>query len=353
MTRPFTVLHLIPTGIGAEIGGYAGDATPATNLLAAACDRLLTHPNVVNAASLYAARQNVWYVEGGALDRFALGEWCLRGVRANRIGLLIDRAIADEDPAGLAHLLMATDAMRTVHGVSIVGWGRTAKAVRSRIVLSSDQSSAGEVENEDVLISGAESLMAQGAEAIALVTKMPELQEEATESYLKGRGPDPIGGLEAILSRVISRALMIPCAHAPYESPGLAVGVDPRAAAESIAYTFLPCILEGLRRSPRPVPREAARGADLGFADVDAVVAPWNACGGIPVLAAARAGIPIVAVKGNEVFTSADPLALGFEVLEATSYLEAAGLLLAIREGVDPQMVRRPIDPLRELCDRN
>ncbi|NQU70483.1 MAG: DUF3326 domain-containing protein, partial [Rhodospirillales bacterium] len=46
----FTAVFLVPTGIGSEIGGHAGDATPAARVLAAACDRLITHPNVVNAS---------------------------------------------------------------------------------------------------------------------------------------------------------------------------------------------------------------------------------------------------------------------------------------------------------------
>jgi hypothetical protein len=43
---------IVPTGIGASIGGYAGDANPACRLLAKASDLLITHPNVVNAALL-------------------------------------------------------------------------------------------------------------------------------------------------------------------------------------------------------------------------------------------------------------------------------------------------------------
>ena len=343
-------MQLIPTGIGAEIGGYAGDATPATNVLAAACDRLITHPNVVNAASLYGARENVWYVEGGAIDRLALGEWALRPVRSNRIGLLIDRAIAENDPEGLAHLLRAAEAMRTVHGISLVGWSRTSEAIRSRIVLNVDGSSSGEVDNEEVLIAGAQRLIEKGAEAIAIVTRMPELPEAATDAYLKGKGPDPIGGLEAILSRVVSQALQLPCAHAPYEPPEAAEGVDPRAAAESIGYTFLPCILEGLRRAPRPSSLAEREAGDLSFNEIDAVVVPWGACGSIPVLAAAEEGIPIVAVRGNPVVIQADPLSLGIPgVVEVGSYLEAAGVLLALREGIDPAMASRPVALIREV----
>jgi Protein of unknown function (DUF3326) len=63
----------VPTGIRAAIGGFAGDATPAINLLASACDYLLTHPNVVTASDLYWARDNVLYLEGNLLSRFLIG----------------------------------------------------------------------------------------------------------------------------------------------------------------------------------------------------------------------------------------------------------------------------------------
>ncbi|HEY9899709.1 MAG TPA: DUF3326 domain-containing protein [Pantanalinema sp.] len=347
---PFTALMIVPTGLGAEVGGYAGDATPAANLLAAACDRLVTHPNVVNAASLFAARSNVWYVEGGMLDRFCLREGVLRPVRANRVGLLIDRTIVDADPEGLLHLLTAADACRAVQGVPMVGWLATCEPVRSRIVLGAMGASSGEVENPEVLLEGARALLAQGATAIALVTRMPELPEAETEAYLAGSGPDPIGGLEAILSHIVTRALGVPCAHAPYESPDRPMRVDPRVAAESVGFTFLPCILEGLRRAPRLAPLAQKERGDLAFEQVDAVVAPWGACGGIPVLAAHHRGIPVIAVKGNAVASQADPVSLGLSgVLEVGTYLEAAGALLALKEGLSPQSILRPLSPLPPL----
>ena len=40
---------IIPTGIGCEIGGHAGDATPVIKLLANISNNLITHPNAVNA----------------------------------------------------------------------------------------------------------------------------------------------------------------------------------------------------------------------------------------------------------------------------------------------------------------
>ena len=38
----FNVVHLVPTGIGADIGGHAGDAGPTARLLAQTCDTLIT-----------------------------------------------------------------------------------------------------------------------------------------------------------------------------------------------------------------------------------------------------------------------------------------------------------------------
>ena len=54
----FNAVFLVPTGIGAEIGGHAGDATPAARVLAEACEKLITHPNVVNASDLNEMPEN-------------------------------------------------------------------------------------------------------------------------------------------------------------------------------------------------------------------------------------------------------------------------------------------------------
>ena len=59
----FNVVLLVPTGIGAEIGGHSGDAGPVARLLASACDNLITHPNVVNASDINELPENGLYVE--------------------------------------------------------------------------------------------------------------------------------------------------------------------------------------------------------------------------------------------------------------------------------------------------
>nr|GMD26644.1 uncharacterized lipoprotein syc1174_c-like isoform X1 [Ipomoea batatas] len=83
--RQYTSVMIVPTGIGAAIGGYAGDALPVARAFSSVVDCLITHPNVLNAAMLYWPMSNVLYVEGYALDRFAEGLWALELVHQNRV----------------------------------------------------------------------------------------------------------------------------------------------------------------------------------------------------------------------------------------------------------------------------
>src|SRR5205823_3673184 len=68
----FNVVLLVPTGIGAEIGGHAGDAAPVARLLAEVCDTLITHPNVVNASDINEIPENSLYVEGSVICRLLM-----------------------------------------------------------------------------------------------------------------------------------------------------------------------------------------------------------------------------------------------------------------------------------------
>ena len=64
---------IVPTGIGCEVGGFAGDALPTAKLLESASGCLITHPNVMNGGTLSEKDKNIFYVEGYSLDRFAKG----------------------------------------------------------------------------------------------------------------------------------------------------------------------------------------------------------------------------------------------------------------------------------------
>ena len=117
--RPYTVVLIVPTGVGAAIGGYAGDALPVARAIAQICDRLITHPNVLNGAQLYWNLPNAFYVEGYGLDKFAAGCYGLRPVHQNRVGLILDRGI--EPSLRLRHL-QAADATRATLGLSLTDY---------------------------------------------------------------------------------------------------------------------------------------------------------------------------------------------------------------------------------------
>jgi len=74
---------IIPTGMGASIGGYAGDAIPVLRLIASIADNVITHPNVLNGALMYRPFSNAMYVDGYTLDQFAAGRCALKK-RCNR-----------------------------------------------------------------------------------------------------------------------------------------------------------------------------------------------------------------------------------------------------------------------------
>ena len=65
----FNVALLVPTGVGSEIGGHAGDAGPVTRLFGAICDTVITHPNVVNASDINELPENGLYVESPTVRR--------------------------------------------------------------------------------------------------------------------------------------------------------------------------------------------------------------------------------------------------------------------------------------------
>jgi len=51
-------IFIVPTGIGCEVGGFAGDALPTAKLLASASGCLITHPNVMNGGTLSEKNKN-------------------------------------------------------------------------------------------------------------------------------------------------------------------------------------------------------------------------------------------------------------------------------------------------------
>ncbi len=340
-TPPLPTLLVIPTGIGCELGGYAGDGLPAARLLAAASGCLITHPNVMNAASLYWSDRRIHYVEGWALDRFAAGELALAPRASQRIGVLFDAGI---EPELLHRHRQVIEACRACLGLPIGPILQSDAPLGVSLQLAESGSSWGTIARPDALLRAGETLVAAGASAIAVVARFPDDPgSEALAAYRSGSGVDALAGAEAVISHLLVQHLGIPCAHAPALEPlPLDPDLDPRAAAEELGHTFLPCVLVGLSRAPDLRAVDAPGPGWLHGRDLGAVVAPAGAMGGAAVLACAERGVPLIAVD-NPCLLEVTAEALGLEAMHARSYAEAAGLALALREGIDPASLRRPL----------
>jgi len=170
------------------------------------------------------------------------------------------------------------------------------------------------------------------------------------EAHLKARLPNPSGGIEAIVTHLISTVFRIPTAHAPlpyYDTIKERICENPRAAAEFISLPHYFSVLKGLSRAPRFEPIDSLDTVPtdlLSLNNIAAVVAPASCLGGIPALAAHYNGIPLIAVRENETILGVTNDAMKMDnVIEVESYLEAAGVLAALKEGIALRSLKRPI----------
>ncbi|MEL6440318.1 MAG: DUF3326 domain-containing protein [Cyanobacteria bacterium J06621_8] len=343
----FTVVLIVPTGVGAAIGGYAGDALPVARAIASQSDRLITHPNVLNGAQLYWSMDNTYYVEGYGLDRFAAGVWGLRPVRQNRVGLLLDQGIEPE--LRLRHL-QAADATRATLGLNLTDYVVTDAPLEVELRTADSGASWGTIGNPGSLLRAAQKLIDQGgAEAIAVVARFPdEMDSESLQNYRHGSGVDHLAGAEAVISHLIVRQFQIPAAHAPALQPiPIDPQLSPRAAAEELGYTFLPCVLVGLSRAPQFVTTPSTD--TIWSESVDVAIVPYTACGGSATLSLSNSPTQIIAVTDNSTQIQVPPEPLGIKVTQVNSYLEALGVLAALRAGVDFRALSPSISSLRSL----
>jgi len=248
-TESLPTLLIIPTGIGCEIGGYAGDAIPSARLLASASECLITHPNVMNGGSLYWSDPNIHYVEGYSLNLFVKGELFLKPVRQQKVGILLDAGL--ESDLKTRHLQVADGCLSSL-GLDIGPVITTERALQINLKKGLSGSSWGNINEADVLLRGAEKLKKAGATAIAVITRFPDDTDDLeTKLYRQGNGVDAIAGAEAVISHFLVKHLLIPCAHAPALEPlPVDENLDPRTAGEEIGYTFLQSVLVGLSRAP-------------------------------------------------------------------------------------------------------
>ncbi len=347
--KTYPTIFIIPTGIGCEIGGFAGDAIPTAKLLASASGCLVTHPNVMNGGSLGTTDERIFYVEGYSLDRFARGEIGLRKVNQQKLGIIFDSSIDDE--ILLRHLQVA-DACKATLGIEVNSYLKTDEPLGIIINEKYSNSSGGYIKNPSSLLNAGKHLLKQGITAIAVVTKFPnDLDTEDLNLYRAGKGIDIIAGVEAVISHLISKYLKVPCAHAPALVPlELINNLDPRAAAEEIGYTFLPSVLIGLNKAPDLIDLPNIDSQiNLYPNDIKSIVVPNEALGGEAVLACIERQIKVIAVR-NKCFLNVNNSLMAYKnVITVENYFEAAGLILSAREGIYHESITRPITSIEEL----
>lgn len=283
----------IPTGIGANIGGYAGDF----GYIAREYSKyfhLIINPNAVNGGILSAINYDMSYLEGYLFDKFFEGRIAIipkKSYETNKIGVIFDCAI----PKNVLNVHLNTlSALKMVQGIDTIAIEYTKKPVGVGIEVENGIS-FGSLKNPDELIYCAEKLIKKGAEAIAVVCYFNEDSED--EDYSNGNGIDPIGGIEAVISHLIAKEFLIPTAHAPaFYNIDISEKVEnPKVSSELISSTYLPCVMQGLSIAPKIVKYENG----INYKDVKYFIVPQDALGSSAVLSCVKNNVKIITIKNK------------------------------------------------------
>ena len=347
MANPNINCMIVPTGIGAKIGGFAGDANPACKLLAKASDLLITHPNVVNAALITDIPSNVMVVEGYFLDRFFANQIVLRPNVKHKVAVVMDSAASEEERQLNVNCM---NAARHVYGMDIM----------EEVFYTEEAVGANDlrqIKNHRTLLEACVKAKEAGATALAVLCVLDEDPiSKAAEDYAAGNGYDPIGFIESKISHLVAQLTLIPCAHAPIMRSAIAselkqsldnTKVAPRVAAEYLSECFLASVLKCLQASPGIIPLPQAyklmdsdytdpskmglhrKPDDITVTDVVNLVVPYDCCNGIPMVEAWKFEVQVVCVENNTTNLDDTAEVHGVPHVLVKNYLEAAGLLLA------------------------
>lgn len=317
---------IVPTGVGASIGGYAGDASTWARRFAKEA-MLIVNPNVVNAGGFSGITKNMLYVEGYTLDEFFKGNVNLIPSKNNKIGVIFDKEISQEV---LNIHINTINAVRTVYDIDII-YEITDKNVGVEFFVDSSGISTGGVKNIKTLLPAAKRVLKKGCDAIAIVCKFAD--DIQNSNYENGIGVDPVGGVEAIISHYISKGLKVPCAHSPaFEDFSISTKiVAAKASSEYITPTFLPCILLGLHQASKitkPTIQPSNPPTLLNVSDLDFLVMPYNCLGSTPVFEAVKRGIKVFAVKENQTVLNVTKKILHLdEIFEVDTYAQCLDIV--------------------------
>ncbi|MBR6163299.1 DUF3326 domain-containing protein [bacterium] len=314
---------IVPTGIGASIGGFAGDASYWARKFSEYFN-VIVNPNVVNAACFSGIKENMLYCEGSAFDRFMKGEISLKPSRHNKIGVIFDKGISE----GIRNVHINTmNAVKTVYGTDIIGYEISEEEAGVEFFNTKERISSGRVLNPQTLLKAGKKLLDRGAQALAVVCKFDEPPED---DYINGNDVDIVGGVEAIISHYLTSELMTPVVHAPaFENIEITKDiVSEKVAAEYITPTFLPCLLLGLENAPLIF--EGIREEYIHRHQLKGVIMPYNSLGASCVLDSITAKIPVFAVEENKTIlnVTSEVINKKNDIIKVPTYRNCLELLL-------------------------
>ena len=290
-SKPY-IAFVIPTGTGASIGGFAGDASLYARMFTKDFN-VIVNPNTVNAACFSGITDNMLYVEGFSLTEFIKGNISLKPSYNNKIGIIFDRGISN----GILNVHLNTvNAVKTIYGINIIGYEITDMPSGVEFYKTAAGISTGSVKNNKTLIDAGKKLLNRGADVLAVVCKFDEPVED---NYKYGIGIDIAGGVEALISHYMTKELKVPVVHSPaFEDITITKEiVNPKAAAEYITPTFLPCLLIALNNAPLISYKKVEYNITRDY--LKALIMPYNSLGSSIVFDSIKAGIKVFAIKEN------------------------------------------------------
>lgn len=310
------IAFVVPTGIGASVGGYAGDASLTARMFAKDFN-VIVNPNVVNAACFSGITDNMLYTEGWTLSQFFKGNLNLIPSEKNKIGIIFDKGISQ----GILNVHINTmNAVKTIYGVNIIGYEITEEPCGVEFYNSDSGISTGRVVNNKTLLLAGKKLIERGAEVIAVVCKFDEPPED---NYKDGEGVDIVGGIEAVISHYLTRELKVPVVHSPaFEDITITKDiVDAKASAEYITPTFLPCLLIALDKAPLFSYQKVEHYINID--KLRALIMPYNSLGSSIVADALSNGKKVFAVKENQsILKITKDIVKNNDIIETDTYEE-------------------------------
>lgn len=343
--NPQITCLIIPTGVGAAFGGYAGDANPLAKAFANKSKYLLTHPNVVNGAVLSDPPSNLIYLEGFFLDQFLLGQISIIPKNKNKIGVIFDSSISKER---LDYEINVLNALNAFYGCEIIGWTLTEKPLKVIPEINKFGFSTGKLENLESLVIKGLALKKLGATALAVCCVIPDL--ELNSDYTLGSGIDPIGGIETLISRIVSASTGLVSAHAPVLVSDEKINYEklsPLSASEYIAQTFLPSVISGLRFAPQIVLKPASNS--LSVNNVSDILVPYNAFGSPGVFYMNEIFKNVTLIKENDTCLKVNPTHLNIDFKVVNKYLDLIDGKELEKLPINPNILNRPVNKISRI----